>query len=75
MMKKIFLILIFLLSISVAAATYITITTTISSQVILDNSTTLHVSLKQSGDEAAYEVNVEPVATQYFSSEDILNKD
>ncbi len=75
MMKKIFLILIFLLSISLAAATYITITTTISSQVILDNSTTLHVSLKQSGDEAAYDVNVEPLATQYFSSEDILNKD
>ncbi len=69
-MKKVFvtfiLTLIFLLSVSLVAGSYITIVTTISSDILYANSTTVSVKLEQRGDEAAYKVEVVPFPSDYF---------
>lgn len=70
-MKKVFvpfiLTLIFLLSVSLAAGSYITIVTTVSSNILYVNSTTVSVKLEQRGDEAAYKVETIPEFSDYFS--------
>jgi len=45
----------------------INISTTISSEVIYQNSTTLSVSINQSGNETAYDVEIYPLLTKDFS--------
>lgn len=66
-MKRLVFPLIFLISISLASATYISITTTASSGTIFHNSTILSVLLQQGGDEAAYDVSVFPLLPEGFS--------
>ncbi|MCK4634585.1 MAG: hypothetical protein KAT37_01805, partial [Candidatus Aenigmarchaeota archaeon] len=45
---------------------YITIVTTVSSDILHDNSTAVFVKLGQRGDEAAYQVEVVPFPSDYF---------
>lgn len=58
--------LVFLLFISLASASYITIVTTVYSDIIYGNSTTILVKLEQRGDESAYDVEVVPLVSDDF---------
>lgn len=67
--------LVFLLFISLASASYITIVTTVHSDIIYGNSTTILIKLEQRGDESAYDVEVVPLVPNDFVVEGFLKKE
>lgn len=58
-----------------ASASYIEINTRIESDLIQDNSTNITVFLNQTGDEAAYSVEISPAISERFLVSDSIKKD
>jgi hypothetical protein len=71
MKKKLILIIILLLSLHSVYASFISLTTTITTEVMSKNSAKLHIKILNSGDEAAYNVQISSL-TEDFKT-DIIN--
>ena len=75
MKKTIASILFILFLLPLASASYISLTTTVKSGTIFNETTDLYVSIEQHGDEAAYDVSVVPLLPDFFSYQGSLSKE
>ncbi len=70
-----FIFFISILSSSSYNASYIQIQTSIESDIINNNSTKIKVNLNQTGDEAAYNIEIEPIVSDEFNANKTIRKD